>query len=303
MMRSVKQNYTYVLKSIKKDKTLEPLYTDLKNKTFIVAGGSRGVGFEIAKNLAVNGANVTIVGKTISKHPKLDKTIFSAAEEICDITKRPNCMAVQCDIRDSKQIDFAISETIDVYGKGLYGAVLNASALCLNRTLEQTEKEVELMSAININGTYLFGQKCLQQMINNKRGHLLLIAPPLNMLYTDEWWVNHIYYSMSKFNMTLMAKFWGKEFPNIGVNTLWPRTTLDTAPVRNILGGEEMVKHSRSPRIMGDSGGIILKSDPLICTGNNYIDDEVLSSQNVDIEQYRITKEMNEKDLMPDFFC
>ena len=303
MMKAVKQNYTYVLKSIKKDKTLDPIYTDLKNKTFIVAGGSRGVGFEIAKNLAVNGANVTIVGKTISKHPKLDNTIFSAAEEICDLTKRPNCMAVQCDIRDSKQIDFAISETLDVYGKGLYGAVLNASALCLNNTLDQREKEVELMSAININGTYLFGQKCLQQMINNKRGHLLLIAPPINMLYTNEWWVNHFYYSMSKFNMTLMAKFWSKEFPNIGVNTLWPRTTLDTAPVRNILGGGEMVKHSRSPRIMGDSGGIIFKSDPLICTGNNYIDDEVLASQDVDVEQYRITKEMKEKDLMPDFFC
>ena len=90
-------------------------------------------------------------------------------------------------------------------------------------------------------------------MKHNGRGHLLLIAPPIEMLYNDEWWVNHMYYSMSKFNMSLMARYWGKEFSNIGVNTLWPRTTLNTAPVRNILGGDEMVRVSRSPRIMGDA--------------------------------------------------
>ena len=302
-MKIVKQNYTYVLKSIKKDRTLTPYWNSLTNKTFIVSGGTRGVGFEIARNLALNGANVTIVGKTVSKHPKLERTIYSAAEEICDITQKPNCMAVPCDVRDSKQIDNAIAETLDVYGKGIYGAVLNASALCLNNTLNQTEKEVDLMTQVNINGTYLFGQKCLRQMKDNERGQLLLIAPPIEMLYTDEWWVNHLYYSMSKFNMTLMAKYWGKEFSNIGVNTLWPRTTLNTAPVRNILGGDDMVKISRTPRIMGDAAGVIFKSDPLICNGNNYIDDEVLASVDEDVEKYRVSKELQEKDLMPDFFC
>ena len=302
-MAHYKKQFAYVLKSIKKDTTLQPVVNTLQNKSFIVSGGTRGVGFEIARNLAINGANVTIVGKTVSEHPKLERTIFSAAEEICDITQKPNCMAVACDIRDNKQIDFAISETVDVFGKGLYGAVLNASALCLNNTLNQTRKEVDLMNQVNINGTYYFGQKCLKEMKHNERGHLLLIAPPIEMLYNDEWWVNHMYYSMSKFNMSLMARYWGKEFSNIGVNTLWPRTTLNTAPVRNILGGDEMVRVSRSPRIMGDAAGVIFKSDPLLCNGNNYIDDEVLASVDEDVEKYRVTKELNEKDLMPDFFC
>ena len=302
-MKMGKQNYAYVLKSIKKDKTLQPLWNSLANKSFIVSGGTRGVGFEIAKNLAMSGANVTIVGKTVSKHPKLERTIYSAAEEICDITQKPNCMAVPCDVRVSNQIDVAIEETKDVFGKGLYGAVLNASALCLNNTLNQTEKEVDLMSQVNINGTYLFGQKCLREMKDNERGHLILIAPPIEMLYTDEWWVNHLYYSMSKFNMSLMARYWGKEFKNIGVNTLWPRTTLNTAPVRNILGGQQMVNISRTPRIMGDAAGVIFKADPLLCNGNNYIDDEVLASVDIDVEQYRVNQKLQEKDLMPDFFC
>tara|TARA_B100000902_G_C26574210_1_gene558035 strand:+ start:39 stop:341 length:303 start_codon:yes stop_codon:yes gene_type:complete len=100
-----------------------------------------------------------------------------------------------------------------------------------------------------------------------------------------------------------MAKFWNKEFPEVGVNTLWPRTTLDTAPVRNILGGHEMVNISRTPDIMGDAAMHIFKTDPMKCNGNNYIDDEVLASLDIDVEQYRINKDINEKDLMPDFFC
>ena len=122
-------------------------------------------------------------------------------------------------------------------------------------------------------------------------------------LDTDDWWVNHMYYSMSKFNMSLMAKFWNKEFPDVSVNTLWPRTTLDTAPVRNILGGDEMVNISRTPDIMGDAAMHMFKTDPMKCNGKNYIDDEVLASLDIDVEQYRINKELKGKDLMPDFFC
>lgn len=302
-MQNIKKNYTYVLKSIKKDKTLLPIHENLKNKSFIISGGTRGIGFDIARKLALHDANVTIVGKTQSKHPKLKGTIYSAAESICEETQRPNCMAVACDIRDSKQIDHAINETLDVFGKGLYGVVLNASALCLNDTLHQTEKEIDLMSSVNINGTYLFGQKCLQTMHKNDSGHIIIIAPPIEMLYTDDWWINHLYYSMSKFNMSIMAKYWNKEFKNIGINTLWPRTTIDTAPVRNILGGEDMANISRRPAIMGDAAKIIMSSDSAICNGNNYIDDEVLASLDVDVETYRVDNDIKEKDLMPDFFC
>jgi citronellol/citronellal dehydrogenase len=233
-MLSVKKNYAFVLKSIKKDSTLKPINTTLKDKTFIIGGGTRGIGFNIAKKLAMKGANVTIIGKTQSKHPKLEGTIYSSAEKICNLVKRPAVLGIPCDLRVPKQMDHVINETLDVFGS-IDGVVLNASALCLKDTLNQTEKEVELMSSVNINGTYLFGQKCLQHMHKNK-GHMLIISPPLDMLYNDHWWVNHFYYSMSKFNMSMMAKYWNKEFSNIAVNTLWPRTTINTAPVQNSLG-------------------------------------------------------------------
>ena len=216
----------------------------------------------------------------------------------CDI-QSANCLAVPCDIRKEKDIAYVIQRTLYTFGS-IDGIVLNASALSLKNTLEQTKKEVDLMSSVNINGTYLFGQAALKNM---DAGHMIIVAPPIDMLYTDNWWINHMYYSMSKFNMSLMAKFWNKEFPDVGVNTLWPRTTLDTAPVRNILGGDQMVNISRSPDIMGDAAMHMFKTDPLECNGNNYIDDEVLASLDIDVEQYRINTSVNEKELMPDFFC
>ena len=301
-MKSIKNNYAYVLKSIKKDKSLKPVYENLKDKTYIISGGSRGIGYNIAKKLSLQGANVVITGKTQTKHPKLEGTIYSAAENICDITKNSNCVAVPCDVRINKDIDQVVSETISMFGS-INGVVLNASALCLNNTLKQTEKEINLMNGVNINGTFLMGKKCLSHIKNSSHGNVLVIAPPIEMLYTDEWWVNHLYYSMSKFNMSLMAKFWDKEFPNISVNTLWPRTTINTAPVKNILGGEEMMQISRRTDIMGDAAKNIFLADPKICTGKNFIDDEVLASLDIDVEDYKVNKNISEKDLMPDFFC
>lgn len=301
-MNSFKNQYSYVLKSIKKDVTLQPAVESLKGKTYIVSGASRGIGLNIAKKLAFQGANVTILGKTVHPHPKLKGTIFSAAEEVKAMSESGNCLAIPCDIRKSDDINHVIDKTTLKFGN-IDGVVLNASALCLNNTLNQTEKEVKLMSSVNINGTYLFGQKCLQNMYKNETGHMMIIAPPLDMLYTDDWWVNHMYYSMSKFNMSIMAKYWNKEFKNIAVNTLWPRTTINTAPVRNILGGDEMMKVSRTTDIMGDAAQKIFMSDPLICNGKNFIDDEVLASLDIDVEKYRVDKNIKEKELMPDFFC
>lgn len=280
-----------------------PKFENLTGKTYIVSGASRGIGFNIAKKLVQNGANVTIIGKTQTPHPKLEGTIYSALEELENISNNKNTvLAFPCDIRKPIEVDITINETLKMNGK-IDGVILNASALCLNDTLHQTEKEVELMSNVNINGTYLFGQKCLQHMHKNKEGQMLMIAPPIDMLYTDDWWTNHIYYSMSKFNMSLMAKFWNKEFSNIGVNTLWPRTTINTAPVKNLLGGDEMVNISRTTDIMGDAAYHILAADPMICNGKNFIDDEVLASLDIDVEKYRVNPDLKEKDLMPDFFC
>ena len=302
-MQAIKNKYAYVLKSIKKDHTLIPSVKDLTGKTYIISGATRGIGFNIAQKLALNGANVTIVGKTTEPHPKLEGTIYSAENFINNITQKDTCLGVPCDIRKSNNIDNAIEKTMDRFGS-LDGVILNASALCLNNTLQQTEKEVDLMTSVNINGTYKFGQKCLQKMYkNNSPGHMIIIAPPIDMLYEDDWWTNHFYYTMSKFNMSLMAKFWNKEFKDIGVNTLWPRTTINTAPVRNILGGEDMIKISRKADIMGDAAYYILRADPNVCNGKNYIDDEVLASLDIDTENYRVDPYAKEKDLMPDFFC
>lgn len=295
-------NHAYVLKSIKKNINLKPKLANLKNKTFIVSGGSRGIGYNIAEKLALAGANVTIAGKTTEPHPKLENTIYSAAEQIVKKTNQPNCLPVVCDVRKNQDIDECIEKTLRVFG-GIDGVILNASALCLNNTLNQKEKEVELMSAVNINGTFMMGKKCLQHIQKSSHPHILLISPPLAMIENSDWWTNHLYYSLSKYNMSLMGKYWNKEFQHVGVNTLWPRTTINTAPVKNLLGGDEMVNISRTADIMGDAAKHIFMSDPLLCNGNNFIDDEVLASLDKDVEKYKVDPNINEKELMPDFFC
>ncbi len=302
-MNAIRNKYAYVLKSIKKDKSLTPVYNNLKDKTYVISGGTRGVGLSIAKSLSSIGANIAILGRTTTPHPKLEGTINTAVQEIKNSSRYDNnVMGVVCDVRKPENIEESINKVKDYFGS-INGVVLNASALCLNSTLNQSSKEINLMSSVNINGTFIVGQKCLQHIKDQEHGNVLIIAPPVNMLYEDDWWTNHLYYSMSKFNMSLMAKFWNKEFPSTSVNTLWPRTTLDTAPVRNILGGDEMVNISRSPDIMGDAAMHIICSNPMKCTGKNFIDDEVLASLNIDIEKYRINQDLKEKDLMPDFFC
>ena len=301
-MNAVRSRYGYVLKSIKKDKNLLQHFDNLQNQNFVVSGASRGIGLSIAHHLVKSGANVSILGKTTKEHPKLEGTIYSAAEQLNEINNGGTCLPIPCNIRNQTEIDNAIEQTVDKFG-GLNGVVLNASALCLTDTLTQSDKQTMLMNEVNINGTFMVGQRCLKHLIKQDKSRILCIAPPIDMLYTDDWWVNHLYYSLSKFNMSLMAKFWDKEFPGIGVNTLWPRTTINTAPVRNLLGGQAMVDISRTPDVMGVAAKSILSANPEVCTGNNYIDDEVLVSLDIDVEQFKVNKDLNEKELMPDFFC
>ena len=303
-MHKFKSGYSYVLKSIKKDKSLKPKMTDLTNKTYVISGGTRGIGLAIAKSLSSLGANITLLGKTSMPHIKLEGTMETATKEVLEINpnKNDNVLGSICDVRKEYSIEKSIVDTIDKFGS-IDGVILNASALCLNPTLKQTKKEIDLMSGVNINGTFLVGQHCLRYIKESDHGSVLLIAPPLEMLYNDDWWTNHIYYSLSKFNMSLMGKYWNKEFKDVGVNTLWPRTTINTAPVRNLLGGEEMINISRKKEIMGEAAKHIICADQSICSGKNFIDDEVLASMDIDVEQYRVDPNVKEKDLMPDFFC
>ena len=301
-MNNFKNSYAFVLKSIKKDTTLKPLINDLSGMTYLVSGATRGIGFYISKLLAEKGANVSMIGKTTENHPKLENTIYSARDKIINETKNHNILPIKCDIRNYDNVVDAVKETKERFSS-IDGLVLNASALCLNNTLNQTKKEIDLMSDVNIKGTFTMAQESIKHMNNSANPHILVISPPLQMLENKDWWTDHLFYSMSKFNMSLMAKSWHNEFPNIGVNTLWPRTTIDTAPVRNLLGGEKMVNISRKPEIMATSAVSILRSDFRLCSGNNYIDDEVCASLDIDVEKFKINNDIPEKDLMPDFFC
>lgn len=302
-MNAIKNKYTYVLKSIKKHQFLKPKISDLTDKTYVISGGSRGIGLNIGKHLASLGANIVLLGKTETPHPKLEGTIYTACQEVLEYgNNNSKALGLVCDVRKSDSIDSAIDKVINEFG-GIDGAILNASALCLNPTLKQSDKEIDLMTGVNINGTFRVGQRCLKHIKNSDHGNVLLISPPIDMLYDDDWWINHLYYSVSKFNMSLFGKFWDKEFKNVGVNTLWPRTTIDTAPVRNILGGDAMAKISRSPDIMGEAAKHIICADPQICTGKHLIDDEVLSSLDIPLDKYKVDKDVPDKELMPDFFC
>tara|TARA_Y100000389_G_scaffold36318_1_gene30913 strand:- start:4628 stop:5536 length:909 start_codon:yes stop_codon:yes gene_type:complete len=301
---NLKQGYGFVLKSIKKDKALKPIVEHLKNKTYVISGGTRGIGLEIGKTLSRLGANVAILGRTTEPHPKLEGTLESARKQIQveNTEKEHSVLSYKCDVRDYQEVQQAVQGVAERFGQ-INGVLLNASALCLAPTLKQTKKEVDLMTGVNINGSFFVGQACLKHIPENVPAHMLVIAPPLTMLDEPQWWTPHFYYSMSKFNMTLMARNWSQEFPNIGVNTLWPRTTIDTAPVRNLLGGAPMVDISRKVDIMGEAAKHIFLSDPTVCTGKHFIDDEVCVSRDVEVEQFRVNPHVNEKDLMPDFFC
>jgi NAD(P)-dependent dehydrogenase (short-subunit alcohol dehydrogenase family) len=295
--------FGYVLKSIKKDSSLQPSLKNLKGKTYIVSGGTRGIGLSIGKKLSSLGANVAIFGKTQKHHPKLEGTILTAAKEIQDMNPdKDSTLGLYCDIRNPESIENSVNMVVNKFN-GIDGVILNASALCLNNTLKQETKEINLMTEVNIRGSFLVGKNCIKHLKKSEHPHILSIAPPLNMINDSDWWINHLYYSMSKYNMSLMTKMWHHEFPNVGANTLWPRTTINTAPVRNILGGEEMINISRDVSIVSDAAAHILMADPLKCTGKNFIDDEVIVSMDGDVEKYRVNKNIKEKDLMPDFFC
>lgn len=333
-MKNLKQAYGFVLKSIKKNTKLTESSKCIKGKTFVIAGGTRGIGFHIGKSLVEKGANIAILGKTKEPHPKLENTIDSAVEKLLSYSKpaydvqknyerksekylsvhkstedylnnnyKKQVLGIVCDVRNKESIDEGRDKILEYFGN-IDGLVINASTLCLNNTLNQSQKEIDLMNDVNIKGSFNVGQSYLE-IISKTSSHpqVLVISPPLDMINNSDWWIHHFYYSMSKFNMTLMAKFWNEEFSNVSFNTLWPRTTIDTAPVRNLLGGNDMVNISRKPEIMAVAASVILSSDPKIINGQNFIDDEVCLSANIDIEQFRINPDVKEKELMPDFFC
>ena len=269
----------------------------LKGKTLFISGGSRGIGLAIALRAAQDGANVVIAAKTAEPHAKLPGTIYSAAEEIEDAGG--NALPVICDIREEKQVEAAVAAGVDKFG-GIDICINNASAISLTPTLQTKMSRFDLMHQVNTRGTFLVSKTCIPHLLKAENPHILNLSPPLNM--EEKWFAPHVAYTMAKFGMSLCVLGMAGEFrkQGIAVNALWPRTTIATAAVKNLLGGDEMIRCSRKPEIMGDAAHAILTRPSREFTGNFCVDDEVLESIGVtDLSKYAV--EPGAK-LFPDFF-
>ena len=270
--------------------------TYFKNKTVIMSGGSRGVGLEIAKALGKDGANIAILAKTTEPHPTLPGTIFTAADEIEEVGG--TALPIVCDIRYEDQVEAAVEETADKFG-GIDICINNASAIHLTDTVNTPMKRYDLMHNINVRGTFMLSQKCIPHLIKGDNSHILTLSPPLDI--ARKWFGMTLAYTTAKYGMSLVAHGLAEELGkhNVASNCLWPRTSLDTAAVRNVIG-EELVKGSRKPSIYADAAYAVLKRDSSSCTGNFFLDQDVLEEEGVtDFDQYAIDPEAK---LVSDFF-
>ena len=258
----------------------------LKNRTVLITGASRGIGKAIALRLAKEGANIVIAAKSTEENPKLGGTIFSAAAEV--EAAGGKALAVQVDIRYEEQIQSAVQQAVEKFG-GIDIVINNASAIQLTGT-EQTEtKRFDLMQSINVRGTFLVVKNCIPWLKKGTNAHILTLSPPVNI--EPKWLGPHVAYTITKYNMSMMALGWAAEFKNAGIasNALWPRTTIDTAAVRNLLGGEVLAKMSRTPDILADAAYYILSKPSTECTGNTFIDEQVFAAEGItDLEKYSV---------------
>ena len=271
----------------------------LAGKTLFITGASRGIGLAIALRAAQDGANVTIAAKTTVPHPKLSGTIYTAAAAI----EQAGGQALACvvDIRNEAMVQQAVAQTAEKFG-GIDILVNNASAISLTGTLQTPMKRYDLMQQINTRGTFLCSQTCLPHLLKAENPHVLNLAPPLNV--ETRWFAPHTAYTMAKFGMSLCVLGMAGEFKKQGVafNALWPKTTIDTAAIRNVVGAE-LANRSRKPDIMADAAHAILTRSSRDCTGNFYVDEEVLREEGVsDFSRYAVTPDLKSAELQPDFF-
>jgi citronellol/citronellal dehydrogenase len=269
-----------------------------KNKTIIITGSSRGIGKAIALKLASDGANIVIAAKSVTEDSRLGGTIFETAEEVEKLGGK--AMPIQCDIRDEQQIKHLINQTIATFG-GIDILINNASAINLNSTENIEPKRYDLMQDINVRGTFFMCQNAIPHLRKSSNPHILNLSPPLN--WKSKWLAHHLAYTISKYNMTMIAMGLAEELKKdkIAVNTLWPKTTIATAAIRNLPGGEELIKMSRTPEILADSAWYILQKPTFDCSGNNFIDEAVLAAEGItDLSKYAFIPGNNR--FYPDLF-
>ena len=274
--------------------------TKLKNKTLFVTGATRGIGFAIAKRAAQDGANIAIIAKTTEPHPKLPGTIHTAAEELNQAGG--NAIGIKTDIRFEDQVIAAVEKTIETFG-GIDICVNNASAISITPTLQTEMKRYDLMHGINTRGTFMVSKCCIPHLKKADNPHILNLGPPLNM--EGQWFKPHVAYTMAKYGMSMCTLGMSEELKpsGIAVNSLWPRTMINTAAVNNILAStmkDQGVSKCRTPAIMGDAAYIILTQNSKKFTGNMCVDDStIIKSGKTDLSEYLTTPDATP---FPDFF-
>ena len=269
----------------------------LAGKTLFITGASRGIGLAIGLRAARDGANVAIAAKTAQAHPKLEGTIFTAAQEIERAGGR--ALPLTVDVRDEAAVKDALDQTTQKFG-GIDIVVNNASAISLSNTPKTEMKRFDLMHQINARGTYMVSKHAIPYLEKAHNPHILMLSPPLDM--AEKWFAPHLAYSMAKFGMSLCVLGLAGELrpQGIAVNALWPRTTIATAAVRNLLGGEALMRASRRPEILADAAHALFLTPSREITGRFLIDDTFLAQQGVtDFSHYRVTPAVP---LAPDFF-
>ena len=272
----------------------------LAGKKIFITGGSRGIGLAIALRAAADGASIAIAAKTSDPNPKLPGTIHTAAAEI--EAAGGKALAIQCDLRDELQIEAAVNQAADAFG-GIDILVNNASAINLTRTDATPAKRFDLMFDVNVRGTFLTSQAALPHLrksgAEGRNPHILNLSPPLSM--KPVWFKNHVAYTMAKYGMSMCVLGMAEEFKRdgIAVNALWPRTVIDTAALQMIPGIDALA--GRKPEILADAAYIIFNRPAAECTGNFFVDDELLASEGItDLEKYSVTP--GTKDFLYDFF-
>lgn len=269
----------------------------LRNKTLFVTGASRGIGKAIALRAAAGGANIVVAAKTTQPHPKLPGTIHTAVDEIEAAGGRG--LACPTDIRFEEQVQASVDKAVEHFG-GIDILVNNASAMFMAGTADTPMKRFDLMHAVNARGTFMTSQACLPHLLRAGNPHILNIAPPLNL--EAKWFAPYLAYTMSKYGMSMCVLGMAEELrpQGVAVNALWPKTIIATAAVRNLLGGEEVVRRSRKPEIMATAAHSILLRNSRECSGHFFIDEDVLADDGVtDLARYSAVPG---EELIPDIF-
>jgi citronellol/citronellal dehydrogenase len=256
----------------------------LSGKTLFISGASRGIGLAIALRAARDGANVALIAKTAEPHPKLEGTVYTAAEQID--AAGGSALPIVGDIRDDAQVDAAVAQTVERFG-GIDVCVNNASAINLARTEDLDMKRYDLMQDINVRGTFAVSRACIPHLRAAENPHILTLSPPITI--EDRWLGPHIGYTLAKYGMSLCALGFAAELREDGIasNALWPRTLIATAAVQNLLGGEAAMERSRKPELYADAAYAVVNRPSRECTGNTFLCEDVMREEGVtDFDAY-----------------